>query len=153
MGVNVPHVEHVVHITPQSNIEPYVQETGHAGRTGVPSKATLYYNNSDIAKNKKHVHFPMKRYCKSQTTCLRKLLLEYLGFPGVTQERCCCVCDVRCTNVVEKLPSRVKCKVRAVPTENKALLEELIFSELNEFEAHTSLPGQMLYRFSHENVF
>ena len=27
-----------------------------AGRTGVPSKATLYYNNSDIAKNKEHVH-------------------------------------------------------------------------------------------------
>ena len=43
----------------------------------------------------------------------------------------------RCTNVVHKLPSRVKRKVRSLPTENKAVLEELIFSELNEFEAHT----------------
>lgn len=49
-------MEHVVHITPPSNIESYMQETGRAGRTGVPSKATLYYNNSDIAKNKEHVH-------------------------------------------------------------------------------------------------
>lgn len=79
MGVNIPHVEHVVHITPPSNIESYMQETGRAGRTGVPSKATLYYNNSDIAKNKEHVQDPMKEYCKSQTTCLRKLILEYLG--------------------------------------------------------------------------
>lgn len=153
MGVNIPHVEHVVHITPPSNIESYMQETGRAGKTGVPSKATLYYNNSDIAKNKEHVQDPMKEYCKSQTTCLRKLILEYLGFPGVTQERCCCVCDATCTNVVNKLPSRVKRKVRAMPTENKAVLEELIFSVLNEFEAHTSVPGEnffMLFSFSHE---
>ena len=39
---------------------------------------------------------------------------------------------------------------RALPTENKAVLEELIFTELNEFEAHTSLPGEMLFSFSHE---
>lgn len=108
MGVNVRNVEHVVHITPPSNIKSYVQETGRAGRTGVPSRATLYYNNSDIAKNKKHVQDPMKEYCKSQTTCLRKLILEYLGFPHATvnQERCCCVCDARCTNVVDKLPCK-----------------------------------------------
>ena len=97
MGVNVPHVEHVVHITPPSNIESYVQETGRAGRTGVPSK--------------EHVQDSMKEYCKSQTTCLRKLILEYLGFPVVTQERCCCVCDGRCTDVVNKLPSGVRRKV------------------------------------------
>ena len=150
MGVNVPHVEHVVHITPPSNIESYVQETGRAGRTGVPSKATLYYNNSDIGKNKQHVQDSMKEYCKSQTTCLRKLILEYLGFPFVTQDRCCCVCDARCTNVVDKLPSRVQRKVRSLPSENKAVLEELIFSELNEFEAHTSLPAEMLFSFSDE---
>ena len=151
LGVNVTHVEHVVHITPPSNIESYVQETGRAGRTGVPSKATLNYNNSDIAKNKKHVQDPMKEYCKSQTTCLPKLILEYLRFPGVTQERCCCVCDARCTNVVNNVPSKVTRKGRAVPNENKAVLEELIFSvELNEFEAYTSLPGEMLFSFSHE---
>ena len=150
MGVNVPHVEHVVHITPPSNIESYVQETGCARKTGVLSKATLCYNNSDIAKNKKYVQDPMKEYCKSQTTCLHKLILEYLGFPGVTQERCSCVYNARCTNVANKLPSTVKRKVRAMPNENKAALEELIFSELNEFEAHTSLPGEMLFSFSHE---
>lgn len=37
MGVNAPYVEHVIHITPPSNIESYVQETGRAGRSGIAS--------------------------------------------------------------------------------------------------------------------
>lgn len=44
----------------------------------------------------------------------------------------------------------VKHKVRALPTKTKAVLEELIFSELNQFEAHTTLPGEMLFSFSCE---
>jgi len=42
LGVNAPHVEHIIHVTPPSNIESYVQETGRAERTGIPSRATLY---------------------------------------------------------------------------------------------------------------
>ena len=60
MGVDTPYVEHIIHITPPSNIESYVQETGRAGRTGILSRAILYYNNSDIAANKKHIQEPMK---------------------------------------------------------------------------------------------
>ena len=38
MGVDArSSVEHVIHITPPSNIESYLQEVGRAGRTGVPS--------------------------------------------------------------------------------------------------------------------
>ena len=37
-----------------------------------------------------------------------------------------------------------------MPTEEKAVL---IFSELDESEAHTILPGEILSSFSHENVF
>ena len=141
MGVNVPHVEHITHVTPPSNIESYVQETGHAGRTGIPSRATLYYNNSDIANNKTHVQESMKDYCRSHGTCLRKLILEYLGFSIVTQERCCCVCDRTCNNAINNLPKKVTCKVRTLPTDNKTVLEELIFSELNEFETPTNFTG------------
>ncbi|XP_028397832.1 ATP-dependent DNA helicase Q1-like isoform X3 [Dendronephthya gigantea] len=93
MGVNAPNIVHVIHITPPSSIESYVQEIGRAGRSGHLASATLYYNNSDVSDNVKHVDKSMKEYCLSQETCLRQLLLNYLGFSCVTQERCCCVCE------------------------------------------------------------
>ena len=76
MVVDAPSVEHVIHITPPSNIESYLQQVDRAGRTGVHSRATLYFNNSDIAANKEHVTEPMKAHCKLQESCLRNLILE-----------------------------------------------------------------------------
>jgi superfamily II DNA helicase RecQ len=78
MGVDAPYIMNVIHITPPSTIEAYVQETGHAGRTGgLPSNAILYYNNADIGKNKTHIVESMKNYCRTEDTCLRKHILEY----------------------------------------------------------------------------
>lgn len=145
MGVNAPYVEHVVHITPPSNLESYVQETGRAGRTGTPSRATLYFNNSDIAANKEHIQEPMKVYCKSQVTCLRKLILQHLGFPLVKQERCCCICDGTFKNVAEKVPKMVKPRVRALPSENKDILNELILLELDDFQNDVETIGMSLF--------
>lgn len=68
--------------------------------------------------------------------------LKVLGERGVTADVLQLASDDR--------EGKVKRKVRSLPTENKAVLEELIFSELTEFEAHTSLPGEMLFSFSHE---
>ena len=77
MGVNAPYVEHIIHISPPSNLESYMQEIGRAGRTGKPACATLFYNNSDIASNKVHVQEQMKDYCRSEDSCLRTLILKY----------------------------------------------------------------------------
>ena len=104
MGVNAPYVEHIIHISPPSNLESYMQEIGRAGRTGKPACATLFYNNSDIASNKVHVQEQMKDYCRSEESCLRTLILKYLGFSSVTQERCCCVCDGQCNMSVSSAP-------------------------------------------------
>ena len=60
MGVNAPHVRHVIHIGPPSNLETYFQEIGRAGRCGEPAMATLYYNNSDIACNKTNIDDSMR---------------------------------------------------------------------------------------------
>ena len=60
MGVNAPNISNIIHIRPPSNLLNYIQEIGRAGRTGDQSCATLYYNNSDIAKNKDKVSDEMK---------------------------------------------------------------------------------------------
>lgn len=130
MGVNAPYVEHVIYITPPSNIESYVEETGRAGRSGIASRATLFYNNSDIAANKKYVEEPMKAYCRSEDTCLRKLILEYLGFSCVNQQRCCCICDETFSKVAVRVLKSVQPKARELPNGNKSILKELIFNEL-----------------------
>lgn len=83
MGVHAPYVVNIIHITPPSCLEAYIQKIGCAGRTALSSYATLYYNNYDIGNNMKHVEESMKTYCKSQETCQRKLLLDYFGFSSV----------------------------------------------------------------------
>ena len=142
MGVNAPYVEHVIHITPPINIESYDQETGHAGRTGIPSQATLFYNNSDIAANKKHVQETMKAYCRSEDTCLRKLIVEYLGFSCVNQQRCCCICHETVSKVAVTIPKSVQPKVRKLPTGNKSIH---IFNELEVFENNMKASGMVLF--------
>ncbi len=41
MGINCPAVREVAHLGPPSDLESYVQETGRAGRDGLPSLALL----------------------------------------------------------------------------------------------------------------
>jgi superfamily II DNA helicase RecQ len=130
MGVDAPCITHVIHIRPPSNIESYMQEIGRAGRNGLQAWATLYYNNSDVSENKENVSEEMKNYCKSHTICLRKVILEYLGFICRNQEKCCCVCDGHFKGTYEKLPCVTREKVRILPDENKAILRELISVEL-----------------------
>ena len=91
MGVDARDIAHVIHIGPPSTMEEYVQEFGRAGRSKQNAWATLYYNNSDIAKNR-HVNESMRNYCLTQT-CLRKYIITYFGHRHVLQNRCCSICD------------------------------------------------------------
>lgn len=55
-----------------------MQESGRAGRGGQPSRATLYFNKSDIAANRPGMTDETRRYCKSDDLCLRLLLVKHL---------------------------------------------------------------------------
>ena len=101
MGVDIRAIRQVIHIGPPRTIREYFQETGRAGRDGEPSKAILYYNNKDIAKNKPGLQEEVRMYCKIKDKCLRISLLECLDIENAVslfpEHLCCSICKNICT--------------------------------------------------------
>ena len=102
-----------------------MQEIGHAGHISQLSSTTLYYNNSDISDNVKHIDKSMKEYCQSQNTCLRQQLLNYLGYQCTKQERCCCVCQEPSTGDQTAACNEPIELVRFLTTGNAIILQNL----------------------------
>ena len=94
LGINKPNVRFVAHLDLPRSIEAYYQETGRAGRDGLPANAWLAYGLQDVVMLRKllesseaeeqhkrierHKLEAMLGFCEI-TTCRRQTLLEYFG--------------------------------------------------------------------------
>ena len=94
MGLNKPDVRFVVHLDLPKTIEAYYQETGRAGRDGLPATAWMIYGMQDVALRRQMIEGSdspdhQKRlevqklgallgYCEA-ITCRRRILLNYFG--------------------------------------------------------------------------
>jgi ATP-dependent DNA helicase RecQ len=105
MGINKPDVRFVAHLDLPKSLEAYYQETGRAGRDGLPATAWMAYGLQDVIKLRqmldesqgseqhkraeRHKLDAMLGLCEI-TTCRRQALLHYFGEQGT---RPCGNCD------------------------------------------------------------
>jgi ATP-dependent DNA helicase RecQ len=94
MGIDKPDVRFVVHLDLPGSIEAFYQETGRAGRDGLPSETLMLYGSEDIALRSRFIaesdapeqrkHMERQKLdallgLAETANCRRQVLLSYFG--------------------------------------------------------------------------
>lgn len=159
MGIDKSNVRFVAHADLPKNVEGYYQETGRAGRDGMPAHCLLLFGHGDIPtiryfidqlkddEARRHATTclnDMVRY-GSTHACRRKQLLAYFGETYPEPE--CGMCDV-CVGEVEKMDA----------TEDAQMVMSAILRTGSRFGAThiidvvTGADTQKVRQFGHEQI-
>ncbi len=129
MGIDKPNVRFVAHLDLPKSMEGYYQETGRAGRDGLPANAWMAYGLGDVVsmrqmllsgdapEERKRVELQkldaLLGFCES-TTCRHQTLLRYFGeeHPGDCNECDNCLSPVDTWDATKAVQMALSCVYR-----------------------------------------